>query len=349
MNLLAHNRTINPSGGLRIGKEYDITGLSNELGAGLRNLWYTFTGQTEKTTAYQAQIAREDSAYQRAAEDMSAAGLSKYQGISGASTGSYGDGVPKGLQYISALMDLKAKKVGMDATQAGIQKTLADAAYTNAQTIGQQNTNRTFDEKFASDMAHQAAQTFLFKAQKDIAEIEGQFTAEKLTAEIDYKVSQTANMLLQNQFYPQLIQSQIGLNKANTSYTQTRDEGQRAENAWIDAKNQADYDKSYSQISLNNSNIQVNRKVIDKYAADIALSICNQAHVSAQTKKVVEETAYQMLQYNIAAYNLAFSFDAGLRTTDPQSKIFGVNVGQFSGWLRNALSNNPAKFINFRY
>lgn len=340
MNLLAHNASINPSPGLRIGKEFDLnlTGVLDEFGAGLRNLWYTLTGQTEKTSAYQAMTEREDSANQRAAEDLAKAGLSKYGHFTPSSTGSLGDGVPKGLQYVAALMDLKAKKVGIDAEQAGIKKTLADAAYTNAQTIGQQNTNRTFNEKFAADLAHTQSQTFLFGAQKKIADVEGQFAAEKITAEIDYKVNQSAELL-----------SQILLNRANVSYTQTREEGQRAENLWIDPLRQMELEKGDSATLLNKTNVDVNRKLISKYAQDISLSIANENHVNAQTKKVIEETAYQMLQYNIGAYNLAFSYDAGLRTTDPTTKVFGVNLGQWSGFIRNAISNNPAKFINFRY
>lgn len=339
MNLLAYYRTINHSPGLRVGKEYDITGLVDDIGAGLKNAFYTWTGQTEKTSAYQAMMEREDNAIQRQVADLKAAGLSKYgQSLSGASSGSLGDGAPKALQYISALMDLKAKKVGIDAEQAGIKKTLADAAYTDAQTVGQQNTNRTFNEKFAADLAHTQSQTFLFGAQKKIADVEGEFAAEKITAEIDYKVNQSAELL-----------SQILLNRANVSYTQTREEGQRAENLWIDPLRQMELEKGDSATLLNKTNVDVNRKLISKYSQDISLSIANENHVNAQTKKVIEETAYQMLQYNIGAYNLAFSYDAGLRTTDPTSKVFGVNLGQWSGFIRNAISNNPAKFINFRY
>lgn len=196
-------------------ERHDYPAFEN-VATGLENLYYSATGQTEKTTAFQTQMEREDSAMQRLAADYSAAGLSKF-GISGngSSTGSYGDGVPKGLQYANAIMDLKSKKVGLDATQAGIKKTLADAAYTDAMTVNQQNENRTFDEKFAADMAKSNAQAFLFQAQGRIADTEGQFAAEKITAEIDYKVQQASQLVLQNLFYPSIARSQIDLNNKN--------------------------------------------------------------------------------------------------------------------------------------
>lgn len=60
----------------------------DEIGTGISNFWYGLTGQTEKTSAYQALMEREDSAYQRAAEDMKKAGLSKFGGVNPASSSS---------------------------------------------------------------------------------------------------------------------------------------------------------------------------------------------------------------------------------------------------------------------
>lgn len=63
-----------------------VSEVANNLGDGIRNFWYNLTGQTEKTSAYQALMEREDSAYQRAAEDMKKAGLSKFGGVNPASS-----------------------------------------------------------------------------------------------------------------------------------------------------------------------------------------------------------------------------------------------------------------------
>lgn len=90
----------------------------SSVGTGLENWWYKLTGQTEKTSAYQAQIqrenellarqeAREDSAYQRAVNDMQSAGLSKY-GASPASSGSYHTGVSGVSDPIGELSNLQS-------------------------------------------------------------------------------------------------------------------------------------------------------------------------------------------------------------------------------------------------
>ena len=254
----------------------------------LTNFFYSVTGQTEKTSAYQAQMEREDSAMQRLAADYEKAGLSKF-GVSGtgSQTGSYGDGVPKGLQLANAIMDLKSKKVGMDATQAGIKKTLADAAYTDAMTKGQENQNRTFNEKFAADMVRSNAQAFLFQAQGRIANTEGQFSAEKITAEIGYKVEQTALLALEKAYKPLVTQSGLDLNR---------------------------------------SQININEKQIAKMAADIAHTTAQTNHVNEQTKNVIAATAYQLLKSEIDSYNLEYSKSHGLRTSDQISRFMGVNL-----------------------
>lgn len=39
-------------------KTKGIGNFFNEIGTGFKNVWYSLTGQTEKTSAYQAQMAR---------------------------------------------------------------------------------------------------------------------------------------------------------------------------------------------------------------------------------------------------------------------------------------------------
>lgn len=77
--------------------EYDpnvVTDFLNDAWTGAKNAWYNLTGQPEKTSTYKHFEEREDSAYQRAAADMSAAGLSKYQGVSPAGSSSAGQSDP---------------------------------------------------------------------------------------------------------------------------------------------------------------------------------------------------------------------------------------------------------------
>lgn len=66
--------------------------LGDELWTAGKNWWYTVTGQTHKTDAYQYELGLADTAYQRAAADMEAAGLSKFGGVSPAGTPSTKNG-----------------------------------------------------------------------------------------------------------------------------------------------------------------------------------------------------------------------------------------------------------------
>lgn len=87
-----------------------------------KNWMYGITGQTEKTSAYQKQMEREDSAYQRSASDMSLAGLSKFGGVSPASADSYGGSEMKGLSYLSALAQIKNMNIENDVAEYNFDK-----------------------------------------------------------------------------------------------------------------------------------------------------------------------------------------------------------------------------------
>lgn len=66
--------------------ELKNSSFGQDLLTGLKNWWYNFTGQTEKTSAYQAQLEQEKHKIQTLADDMEAAGLSKYaMSVSGSS------------------------------------------------------------------------------------------------------------------------------------------------------------------------------------------------------------------------------------------------------------------------
>lgn len=58
----------------------------NEIGTGLQNWWYKNTGQAHLTSEYQHEEELANTAYQRAAEDMQKAGLSKFGGVNPASS-----------------------------------------------------------------------------------------------------------------------------------------------------------------------------------------------------------------------------------------------------------------------
>lgn len=104
-----------------------IGNVASDIKTGLTNAWYKLTGQEEKTSSYQAKIAREnelldrqegreDSAYQRAVKDMMSAGLSKY-GATPASSGSYRTGVDAKsdpIASLSAIQNLQDHALAID-------------------------------------------------------------------------------------------------------------------------------------------------------------------------------------------------------------------------------------------
>lgn len=103
----------------------------------------------------------------------------------------------KSIQLASALMDLKTKKVSIDATQAGIRKSDAEAALIGAQTLGQENTNRTFDQKILADINQTLMQTAYTEVQKKLLEDQSPFIVEKTIAEVQHLTNQAALYLSQ--------------------------------------------------------------------------------------------------------------------------------------------------------
>lgn len=61
-------------------------GFFSDLGTGIKNWWYKTTGQSHLTSEYQHEEELTNTAYQRAAEDMMLAGLSKFGGVNPASS-----------------------------------------------------------------------------------------------------------------------------------------------------------------------------------------------------------------------------------------------------------------------
>lgn len=307
-----------------------------DVGEGIRNWWYNFTGQTEKTSYFKTLLELENSKNQRLAADMEKAGLSKF-GMTGSAPGSPSvapsSSLPKGLQYAAALMDLKKQKVGIEADQAGVRKTAAETAYINAQTAGQENTNRTFDEKFQEDMAHSQSQRFLFDAQKEIAKTEGQFKAEQITASIDFYVAQTAKEIAQSGYY-----------KGLTSLTQTEEELKRGELFWQDENMRSQIESRDAATRKAAQEVLNLRKQSQKTAAEITHIIAQTNNVNAATQKLIEDTAYRMLEYNVLVYNSRYSITNGLRTNDQPTRMLGINTSQ----LANLITSKELGKFTFR-
>lgn len=314
-----------PKGVVQIGKPIDATDFFNNLrtgfndiGQGLINAWYGLTGQTEKTSAFKAQVALDDSRYQRMAQDMEKAGLSKYttSGSPASSPSAESSGLEKSIQLASALMDLKEKKVGIDATQAGIRKTNAEAGYIGAQTIGQENTNRTYDQKFMADLAQTSMQTLYIEAQKRLTETNGQFAAQKALAEIQEMSDHAALYVAQKKYYDQ----QTGISSIERNLRQ---------------KDLEKYEFRY-------------KMELEKHAESIAASVAQRNHLSKEDELLAKDLTYKQLQINAFTYDYDFSVRNGLRTTDPVSRFMGVNLNQVGQKLVNQIPDWMDDLLNFR-
>lgn len=329
MNSLEYYFKRNPSGVVPIGKPFDVSNLFDEIGTGLKNAWYTFTGQTEKTSAYKAMMEREDTAYQRAAADMAASGLSKYAGVNPASSSAppqASDPVSKSIQLASALLDLKGQSIAN-------QKSEAEVAHTNASTDLLLKEGMTFEEKFAVDMANKQAQTFLFNFQSDIARQEGQVFAEKFAADLEYTTARTLQALAQNGYLQQLtLQSQ-----AQTGFINQQKESEVFRTGIL-AKDYSNYDFRFEMEKLEHN------KKVDQITEQILKSTAERYNLSWDSVLRKYEAAKRYIEMEILSYDFQYSKDQSIRSFDaPTKTVAGINLSQIisgaSTQLKGALNS----------
>lgn len=271
----------------------------SEVGQGLKNAWYNWTGQTEKTSAYQAMIEREDTAYQRAAEDMEKAGLSKFGGITQASStspDSSSDPITKSIQLASAILDLKGK-------QAGVAKTEAETGYIQTQNSYVNKQLTTYDQKFMADLLQTNMQTLYIEAQKNLTEKNTEFVAEKAIAEIQQMAAHTNLFNFQSDYYAaqkKLVDQQTGI---------------------------ASFERQIKQKDLEKYEYRFNMEV-EKQAEAIAKSVAERNHMDYQDMLTLKNLAYRQLESDVLQYNFNYSKEHGVRTYDTPSRIFGLDLSQ---------------------
>lgn len=295
------------------------------LGEGAKNWWYNFTGQTEKTSAYKAMIEREDTAYQRAAEDMANAGLSKYAGVNPASSSAppqASDPVSKSIQLVSALMDLRGQK-------AAIDKSEAETGYINAGTDLRLKEGMTFEEKFAADMANKNAQTFLFKMQGEIAQQENQTFAEKFTTDLAYTTARTLQAAAQTGYLNQLA-------------------GSESIRRNILQKDLEKYEFRFNmEKEAHSKEMALADKRIDELTESILRSTAQRYNMSWDSVLKHYDAARSYIEMEILSYNYQYSANHGLRTTDPASKVMGVNYDSFAEQVGNQLKGALDSVMNW--
>lgn len=296
---------------------FDTTDFFNELKIGLKNMWYNFTGQTEKTSAYQAQLEQENTKMQRLAEDMENAGLSKY-GItaSGSAPSSVaGDQEPKGLQYIAAMMDLKKQSAEIENINANSSKTAAEADY-----IGKQSAS--YPERVAVEIA-------LNKANTELSQRNGQLVAEKIITEIQTRTQSAAMHLVQ------LAQEQARTANIKTDTWLKNNQGLKVgketellgkEIGSYDARRAEERGYNIARTALLGTQNMFTFKQIEDISSNIAYRLAQQEHLGYQDEKLIAETSATLLSNEIMQYNFDYSKLHGLRTTDGVSRFMGVNL-----------------------
>lgn len=302
----------------KVDKSYDPYGGVNiqpfldDLGAGFRNVWYNLTGQTEKTSAFKAAMEREDTAYQRAAADMEAAGLSKYQGVSAASSSGPEKSDP--IQYVSALLDLKAK-------QSQIKHVDAETADINVSTALKDNDLQTYKERFNADMAEQYERILLTGAQRKLAETQGQFEAEKITAEIQEKLEH-AKLFIQQQ---------------DLAYQEARnfERNQKIQEQQV-RKTRAEAD--ISEKELENWDTRFHEEM-RKLSQDISYSVAQENHLGKQDELLVQDLTYRILQTSVLQHDYTYSVTHGLRSGDSINRFLGFNLDSIGENAANISEN----------
>lgn len=267
---------------------------------------------------------REDNAVQRAAADMTAAGLSKTlaagnpapaQGLTAPQAESpqvqraQVQALNNQFRYESALQKMNIAQLMQDMTvkdeQLRQSRELNNAQidYIKAQTLGQNNVNETFRENFRneqllklSQISVHNSQVAVNRAQEKLASIEGDYRAEKLQNEIDHQIAS------------------INLFR--------------------------------SQNRLVGENITLTQKEISYYANQIAESIARTNKLSKESELVVQDLAYKKLEYSVLEYNLGMSKEFGVRTTDQQSKFLGINLNSVSDSFGDHIKDNLLKVWN---
>lgn len=255
---------------------------------------------------------REDTAVQRAAADMTAAGLSK----------TLAAGNPASAQALTApqvhapnnSFQMQRNLAGMNlanmvsdlvfkAKEAKRAQKLNDAQVANieADTVGKTISNEGLRDRLIAENALSIAKT------------------EETQAQVSYIKAQTR------------IQEIVGDNK------------QREIDSAIASQVQERIESMSRQM--------VQMKEIEKMASEIALNVIKETNLNLESDKIrneiellIKEQTKAQLEMDVIDYNLGYSKEKGLRTTDQVSRLLGLNITNFGDKVSDLFNPDPDSY-----
>lgn len=288
----------------------------DDIGTGLKNAFYDLTGQTEKTSYYQALVerenelierleAREDTAYQRQVEDMKTAGLSMYGASGGGAASSAGgsSNVHSGsdsISKIAAMIDMRKAVAEIDNVQANTNKTNAEAAATTA---GVERDDKYYELK--------ALETESFIARNDalngLTKEQTLQTAEETLSIIDKRVRENESHVFD--LVAKNVQNQLLYKDLNT-YDE-RHEAEMAVKRSSAYLNQMRAGEALEHSKLYQEELGKIQKEIERISSQIANDEAQRLHLSYENMVLLQDYAYKDLECQVMQYQLDYAKEHG--------------------------------------
>lgn len=285
-------------------KEHDNPAASNfidEIGIGLKNAWFNLTGQTHRTDTYQYEKYLDDTKNQRLAEDLMAAGLSKY-GMTGSapSGGGYQSSQPKGLQLVASLMDLAKSSAEISNVQADTGVKNAEAAATTA---GIERDDKYYELQALeteSSIARNEALNGLTKEQTIQTAEETLSIIDKRTRDNESHIYEMVAKSYDNLLklkdigtYEERHKAEMSLKESSTYLNQAK------------AREASEHEKLYQD---QRAEIQ---KEIERISSQIVSDEAQRLHLSYENMVLLKDYAYKELEYQVMQYQLSYAQEHG--------------------------------------
>lgn len=303
---------INPLANIILGEDNEV----GNIGQGIQNIFYSVTGQKEKTSTYKYEEALEKTKNQSLAADLEAAGLSKY-GMTGSAPSGTGlsGSEPSGLQKLAAMIDMRKAMAEISNVEAdsGLKAAQASDITANAEIRAKNyelDALRTASELERNDVLNELTRN----QSQEVAENTLSIVSARTRAEAEH-VYKLISMNVSNQLaykdlntYDERHESEMAVKRTSAYLNQQKAETEAKQREYI-------------------------MKQIDEAAARIAHYAAQDQHLGYQDELLIKDYAYRQLQLEVLQYDYDYSQNHLIRTSDPVSRIAGVNFDQFVSGL----------------